>query len=189
MELTENPRILVKTYRCLVNWNFFLYFDDVWAHGHMPPTLWALWMPRSILQQQQQKGKERKEKLRTVIVGILCRSRFANSVHILLKVLAHIAIRSIFFLMDYYFQGLWVMFLPVVCFQKVGMRWICFCQKGSFPPPLNCPPYGHHNTPTEPTTKISRGDLLSALQSFWLIVFQQLVFYLTAHYWNRPTAS
>lgn len=95
--------------------------------------------------------KERKEKLRTVTVGILCRSRFANSVHILLKILAHITIRSSFFLMNYYFSGLvsdvyslQTYYCPVVCLQKMGMRWLCFWQRVSFPPPLRRP-YRHQD--------------------------------------------
>lgn len=134
MELTENPRILVKTYKCLVNWNFFSLFWWCLSSRSHAPTVWALWMPRSILQQQQQKGKEkeRKEKLRTVTVGILCRSCFAKSVHILLKISAHIAITSIFFLINYYFQGLWVMFLPRSMFSKSGDEVGLFLPEGLF---------------------------------------------------------
>lgn len=130
------------------------------------------------------------EKLRIVTVGILCMGCFANNVHVLLKILAQIFSRS-FFLNKWTIASKayskWCS-CSTVCLQREDMKVNLFISDGLiFPFSLHS--YLNHNTIIWSTTKSAEETFFLPCNHFWLIVFQQLVFYLATHYWNRPTAS
>lgn len=119
------------------------YHFTIWSQLKFFPLILMMWehavtCPHSVGSMSAQEHfapkwglGEREEKLRAVTVGILCRSCFAESVYILLKILAYITIRSAFFSDGLLFSG-FVSYVPArqyVCEGGGVMRWTRLCHR------------------------------------------------------------